>query len=384
MITDQLVYCQTSQRCMKGLCQNFLKVLFFSKYQCGFRKGFSSQYCLIPMLEKWKSATDNKKLFEALLTDLSKAFHCLSHDLLIAKLNAYGSNMSALPFVHSYLENRKQKTKINSEYSSWEEIMFGVPQGSILGPLLFNIFLCDLLLIMENIHIASYEDDNTSYTTGNSIEEVIQKLENAAKTLFQWFSDNQMKANSDKCHFLCNSNSEVSLTIETQKIKNSKFEKLLGIKFDSKLNFNSHIHDICQKAGQKLNAISRITPCMDFAERHLLVNAFFYSQFSYCQLVWMCHNRTNNNKINRLHERCLRLIYSDKKTSFKDLLEKDGPISIHHKTLRTLAVELFKVFKSSRPVIFAEAFPVRQKSQYNMRNYSYFAMLPAKAINHGL
>ena len=195
-----------------------------------------------------------------------------------------------------------QRTKINSEYSSWKEIMFGVPQGSILGPLLFNIFLCDLSLIMENIDIASYADDNTPYTTGNSMEEVIQKLENAAKTLFQWFSDNQMKANPDKCHFLCNSNSEVSLTIETQKIKNSKFEKLLGIKLDSKLNFHPHIHDICQKTGQKLNAISRLTPYMGLAKRRLLVNAFSCSQFNHYQLVWTRHNRTKNSKINCLHE----------------------------------------------------------------------------------
>ena len=105
--------------------------------------------------------------------------------------------MSALRFVRSYLKNRMQRTKINSEYSSWEEIMFGVPQRSILRSLLFNIFLCDLFLIMKKIDIASYADDNTSYTTGNSIKEEIQKLEKAAQRLFQWFSDNQMKANSD-------------------------------------------------------------------------------------------------------------------------------------------------------------------------------------------
>ena len=92
-------------------------------------------------------------------------------------------------------------------------------------------------------------NDNTSYTTGNSIEKVTQKLENAAKTLFQWFSNNQMKTNTDKCHFLSSISSEVSLAIENQKIKSSKFEKLLCIKSDSKLNFNSHIYDICQKSG---------------------------------------------------------------------------------------------------------------------------------------
>ena len=132
---------------------------------------------------------------------------------------------------------------------------------------------------------------------------------------------------------------------------------MLGIKLDSKLNFNSHIHDICQKAGQKLNAISRITLYMDFAKKRLLVNAFFYSQFNYCQHVWMCLNRTNNNKINRLHERCLCSIYNDKKSPLKDLLEKDGSVSIHHRNLRTLAVELFKVFKGLSPVVFAEALP---------------------------
>ena len=106
---------------------------FFSKYQCAFRKGFSAQQRLVSMLEKWKSATDNKRSFGALLTDLSKAFDCLSHDLLIVKLNAYGFNMSALRCVHSFLKNRMQRTKINLEYSFWKKLCLRFRKGLYLG-----------------------------------------------------------------------------------------------------------------------------------------------------------------------------------------------------------------------------------------------------------
>ena len=97
-----------------------------SKYQCGFRKGFSAQNCLLTMLEKWKSSLDRGKSFGLLLTDLSKASDCLSHELLIAKSNTYGFSLPALKLMQSYLSKRKQRTKINQSYSSWEEILFGV------------------------------------------------------------------------------------------------------------------------------------------------------------------------------------------------------------------------------------------------------------------
>ena len=161
--------------CMFQQISEFMKPLL-SKYQCGFRKGYNTQYCLLAMLEKWKSSVDEGSSFGAFLTDLSKAFDCLSHELLIAKLHAYGFSLNASRLAHSYLTNRKQRTKINSKYSSWEEILFGVPQGYILGALLFNIFLCDLFFIMNESEFASYPDDNTPYTLGQNIDNVIRTL----------------------------------------------------------------------------------------------------------------------------------------------------------------------------------------------------------------
>ena len=113
---------------------------FCSKFQCGFRKRFSAQQCFLSMSEKQKSIADNQKRFGALLTNLSEAFDCLSHDLLITMLNAYGLTINSLRLKQDYLTNHKQRTRKNSAYSSWEEIFFRVPQGSVTGLLTFNIF----------------------------------------------------------------------------------------------------------------------------------------------------------------------------------------------------------------------------------------------------
>ena len=166
----------------KLLCQQITIFMdpFLSKYQCGLRKRYSVQHCLIAMLEKWKNAVNKGKIFGTLLTDISKAFLTdvsKSHDLLIATLNAPGFSLPALKLVHSYLSNRKQRKNIHNTYSSWEEILFGVPQGSILGPILFNIFLSDLFLVLKYIDFACYADDNTFYDIGDSINDVIASLQ---------------------------------------------------------------------------------------------------------------------------------------------------------------------------------------------------------------
>ena len=121
------------------------------------------------MLKAWKRSVDKGKVFDALLTDLSKAFDCLDHELLTAELKAYDFNLPALRFINDYLSNRKQRTKIENTYSTWLDIIFGVPQGSILRPLLFNVFLVDLLFTVNDIDIASYADDNTPHMIADDV-----------------------------------------------------------------------------------------------------------------------------------------------------------------------------------------------------------------------
>ena len=140
------------------------------------------------------------RVFAALLTDLSKAFDCIPHDLIIAKIAAYGFDTNALKLIHSYLSNRNQTVKINSVYSIWKDIFYGFPQGSILGPLLFNIHLRDLFHFLENTDIASYADDNALYSAKKNREIVINTIEISLQVLFDWFNDNFMKANSGKRH----------------------------------------------------------------------------------------------------------------------------------------------------------------------------------------
>ena len=148
----------------------------FSKFQCGYRKGYGTQDCLLAMIVNRKNALDQGKGYGALLTNLSKAFDCIPHDLIVAKLLAYGFSIESLKLINSYLTERKQRAKINDQFSSWMDILFGVPQGSILGPLLFNIFLCDVFLFCKDVDFANYADDNTPYCIGKTTEEVITQL----------------------------------------------------------------------------------------------------------------------------------------------------------------------------------------------------------------
>ena len=202
------------------------------------------------------------------------------------KIHAYGFSLRALRLIHSYLANRKQRTRLNGNCSSSEEILFGFPQRSIIGPLLFNIFLCDLFLIMEETSYANYVDENTPYVAAENLDEVI-KSEEKDSSCFSGSQIIKMTANRDKYHLLVSGKNNVTMNAGGFKIKNTECEKLLGIKVNCRLKFENYLDGVIKKASSKINALSRVTPFMNLSRKKMLVNSFFKSQLSFCPIVWM-------------------------------------------------------------------------------------------------
>ena len=352
-----------------------------SIYLCGFRKGMSAQNCLLFLTEKWKKCLDKHGKTGVLLTDLSKAFDCLVHDLLIAKLNAYGFDYLSLKFIYSYLTDRLQRVRVNASFSSWKDILYGVPQGSILGPPLYNIYSNDLFLFLL-LDIANYADDNSPFCCTMNTPSVISNLENDAATMLKWIQINGLKANPDKFHLiLSDKNPDLLVRIGNFDIHNSQSEKLLGIQIDNKLTFDEHASNICTKATQKLHALSRISNFMTQKQRKITMKAFVLSQFGYCPLVWMFHSRKLNHRINKIHERALRIVYQDTSLSFDELLFKDQSHTIHHRNIQTLAIELYKVVNGLSPEIMSIVLPMNTNSRYPGSNV--FSTRNVKSVSNG-
>ena len=287
-------------------------------------------------------------------------------------------DVPSLKLLHSYLTKRKQRVKLNGTYSSWSEILFGVPQGSILGPLLFNIFLCDLLKFFPDVDIANYADDNTLHSSNINLNKLLHDLEKISDTLFKWFTHDLLKANPEKSHLLTNSAQKIQINIS-----NSKCEKLLGIHIDNKLTFKPYVRSLCKKASQKLNAFPRIAYSLKFDQRKLLLNAFITSQFSYAPVVWMFHNRKLNNHISRINERALKIAYQDHSSTFNELLAKDSSFKIHDRNLQKLLIEIFKVKMKLAPEIMNEVFDFRE-CQYPLRNELRFKLRNIHTVRYGI
>ena len=161
--------------------------------------------------------------------------------------------------------------------------------------------------------------------------------------------------------------------VGNDKIWESRTVKLLGVTIDNQLKFNEHVLNICKKASRKLSALSRMSSFLSFDKKIILFKAFFESQFKYCLLVWIFHSREVNQRINRFHERALRLVYNDYISAFEHLLEKDDSCTVHHSNLHFLSIELYKVVNDLTKNIFSDIF-LHNNQDVSLRSQNYFAL----------
>ena len=223
--------------------------------------------------------------------DLSKAFDCLPHRLLLCKLYHYGVSKSACQLIMSYLCERKQRVKIGYRRSSWTEIDKGVPQGSVLGPLLFNIFINDLLLKFDGLcSLYNYADDNTIGTSHINVSILKSWLEKYTEVAIEWFEKNLMQANASKFQAIVMKSGpghvRMDLNVSNEVLTSVDWVKLLGVQLDGKLNFDHNVSALCLRASFKIRALSRIGRFISEDCRMKLYDSFILPNFLYCSIVW--------------------------------------------------------------------------------------------------
>ena len=208
----------------------------------------------------------------------------------------------------------------------------------------------------------------TPYACSSDLGSVLFKLQKNTDTIFRWFYNNNLISNAEKSHLIVGTKKNLEIQVSNCSIRNEDSVKLLGIHLTNDLNFDYHVNQLCNKASKKLHALARIAKYMEINKRRMLMKAFVSSQFSYCPLVWIFHNRKMEHRINNIHKRALKLVYQDfPDLKFQELLAKGKSVSVHQKNLLIPATEIFKSKTGVSPGLMNDMFHFVERP-YNLRS----------------
>ena len=286
--------------------------------QSGFRSNHSCETSLLNLVNFLQNSIDKNQLISLILLDFRKAFDIIDHDLLLLKLELYRIKGKSLNLFKSYLSGRKQHTFVNNVYSNSDDIVTGVPQGSILGPILFSLFINDLPFCISNAKVDMYADDTTVSITHHNIYE-LEKLSNEIMSnVYDWCTQNCLVSNESKTKYMLMMNNQkraslknpvLNINLGSCKITQTKNEKLLGVHLDENLNWNVHINKLCEKLTAKLLLFKRLKVYMGLPTRVLFYNAYIFSIMSYCCCVWGLQPSTSIDRIFKFQKRYARQIF---------------------------------------------------------------------------
>ena len=366
------------------ITEYFLKI--FSPFISAYRPGCNCEQVLIKFVSVWKRALDNNIYFGSIMMDLSKAFDCLPHCLIISKCYAYGFDRKSCLLLASYLSNRMQRVKISSSRSQWKPLDKGVPQGSILGPILFNVFLNDIFYFIEKCCLLNYADDNTLVFCDASLDNLVTTLSNDSNTAVKWFHDNGMQANPEKFQAMISHRhirTFKSVIINDISIEPLQCVKLLGVTFDINLSFDTHIDELCKKASRSLNVLKRFSTILSLTNRKRIYHTFICSQFNYCSIVWHFSSKRKIKMMEKIQERALRFVYNDFNSDYNDLLTRINKDSLHCQRLKAILVFVYKCVHNLGPVYLNSLFEIKQ-CKYMLRNDFLICQPKMNTITHGI
>lgn len=342
----------------------------FSLNMSGFLKGHSCATALIKLTDDWRMELDEKKEVGVVAVDLSKAFDCICHNLLLAKLKAYGLQEPALQLMRCYLQDREQRVKCNGVYSDWSSFRCGVPQGSILSPLLFNIFMNDMNESVITSSLRLYADDTTQYTSALSPVILQYSLNQDSDKLSNWLHKNFLQPNGDKTQamILGKSNYKYHLEFDGTPIDIKDQLKILGITLDNKLSFKEHTNDMLKKIYAKIGALRRLKRLVPANILLILYKSFVLSHFEYCNSLLIGIGRTINKKLENANYYGLRTVMNmGKSISYESMLRIADMRTLEQRRIEQSLIIFFKCFKENGPAYINNFFKPRITS-YNLRN----------------
>jgi hypothetical protein len=259
--------------------------------------------------------------------------------------------------------------------------------GSILGPLLFNIYFNDVFYFTHQCDLFNYADDNVTSVASSDVSFIEKTLNQELQVLNSWFNSNSFKANPSKFQAMLikpkPAPTALCLSVNGSKIENAPDIKVLGVEIDSNLNFRKHIASVCKKANRQVNVLQRFHKFLDSKSRIIIYNSFIYSNFKYCNMIWMFANKKDIMKLEDTQLRALRFVLKDFTSSKDEIIKNDDFLSLRLCNLRLLAIEVFKCLHNLSPIYMTNIFKTKS-TKYSFRSKKKLLQPKVKSTKYGI